>query len=145
MSNRTYYRGPDAVVTDRLFVWRTTPTKGFVVRDLHNVGLVRGEVDPLRPYTAPVVVGALVLVAAAWNMLDAPAAYATGVLAIAAVAVFATAGRRRPRRWELRATYRGYEVMLYASSDVRVFNQVVRALRRAVEDGRPAGKHKLAA
>jgi hypothetical protein len=35
--------------------------------------------------------------------------------------------------------------MLYASSDVRVFNQVARALRRAVEDGRPAGKHKLAA
>jgi hypothetical protein len=28
-------------------------------------------------------------------------------------------------------------VLLYASSDVRVFNQVVRALRRAVEDARP--------
>jgi hypothetical protein len=145
MSNRTYYRGPDAVVTDRLFVWRTTPTKGFVVRDLHNVGLVRGEADPRRLYTAPVAAGALVLVAAAWTMLDAPASYAAGVLAIAALTVFATGGRRRQRRWELRATYRGYEVMLYASSDVRVFNQVARALRRAVEDGRPAGKHKLAA
>src|SRR4051794_23289815 len=29
MSKRTYYRGPDAVVTDRHFVWRTTPAKGF--------------------------------------------------------------------------------------------------------------------
>jgi hypothetical protein len=145
MSNRTYYRGPDAVVTDRLFLWRTTPTKGFVVRDLHNVGLVRSEVDRLRPYTASVAGGALVLIAATWALMDTPAAYATGFLAVTVLALLATAGSRRPRRWELRATYRGYEVMLYASSDVRVFNQVARALRRAVEDCRPAGTHKLAA
>jgi hypothetical protein len=145
MSNRTYYRGPDAVVTDRLFVWRTTPTKGFVVRDLHNVGLVRSEVDRLRPYTVSVAGGALILIAATWTLLDTPAAYATGFLAVAVLAILVTTSRLRPRRWELRATYRGYEVMLYASSDVRVFNQVARALRRAVEDCRPAGKHKLAA
>jgi len=145
MSNRTYYRGHDAVVTDRLFVWHTTPTKGFVVRDLQNVGLFCSEVSWLRPYTAGLTGGALVMIAATWTLRDTPAAYATGFLAVAVLAFLATTGRHRPRRWELLATYRGYEVMLYASADVRVFNQVARALRRAVEDSRPAGKHKLAA
>lgn len=100
MNRRTYYRGPDAVVTDRLFVWHTAPTKSFIVQDLQNVGL----------------------------------------------ALFATAfWRMRPRRWELRATYQGHEVILYASCDTRVFNQVARALRRAVEDTRrPAAGYGLA-
>jgi hypothetical protein len=147
MSTRTYYRGPDAVVTDQLFVWQTTPAKGFVVRDLRNVGLVRCEVDPLRPYTAHVAAGALVLVAATWTMLDTPAAYALGFLALAFPAVFALAcWRMRPRRWELRAHYHGYEVVLYESADTRVFNQVARALRRAVEDARlPSADYRPAA
>lgn len=146
MSYRTYYRGPDALVTDRLFVWRTTPSKGFAVRELRNVGLVRVDVDRLRPYTAHVAAGALVLLAATWTMLDTPAAYVLGFLAVAVPGSFTVfAMRARPRRWELRANYRGLEVVLYASSDVRVFNQVARALRRAVEDARPpAGDFNLA-
>jgi Family of unknown function (DUF6232) len=147
MSNRTYYSGPDAVVTDRLFVWRTTPAKGFAVRELRNVGLVRGDTDRLRPYTIHVAAGVLVLLAATWTMLDTPAAYVLGFLAVAVPGGFAAGTlRSRPRRWELRANYRGLEVVLYASSDVRVFNQVARALRRAVEDSRPAtGDYHLAA
>jgi hypothetical protein len=146
MSNRTYYSGPDALVTDRLFVWRTTPAKGFAVRELRNVGLVRGEADRLRPYTAHVAAGALVLVAATWTLMNTPAAYVLGFLAIALPGSFAVfTMRSRPRRWELRANYRGLEVVLYASSDVRVFNQVARALRRSVEDARPpAGEYNLA-
>ena len=50
--------------------------------------------------------------------------------------------RMRPQRWELRATYGGARVLLYASSDVRVFNQVARALRRTVEDARPPVDHR---
>jgi hypothetical protein len=138
MSNRTYYRGPDAVVTDRLFLWRTTPTKGFVIRDLRNVGRVRADVDQVRPYATHVVAGTAVLAAATWTLSQTPAAYFLGFLAIALPTGFwYAAWRSRPRRWELRANYRGVEVVLYASSDVRVFNQVTRALRRAVEDARP--------
>jgi hypothetical protein len=146
MSNRTYYRGPDALVTDKLFVWRTTPAKGFAVRELRNVGLVRGDADPLRPYTAHVAAAALVLVAATWTLLNTPAAWVLGFLAVALPGSFAAfTMRSRPRRWELRANYRGLEVVLYASSDVRVFNQVARALRRSVEDARPpAGDYNLA-
>jgi hypothetical protein len=146
MSNRTYYSGPEALVTDRLFVWRTTPAKGFAVRELRNVGLVRGEADRLRPFTVHVAAGALILAAATWAMLDTPAAYVLGFLAVAVPGSFAAFTlRSRPRRWELRANYRGHEVVLYASSDERVFNQVARALRRSVEAARPpAGEYRLA-
>ena len=138
MSTRTYYRGPDAVVTDQLFVWLTKPTRGYVVRDLRSVGLVRTGMSRLRSYTLHVASGTLVLAVATWMTLDSPAAYALGALAVAVPSTFAVARMRaHPRRWEMRATYRGGRVLLYASSDVRVFNQVVRALRRAVEDARP--------
>jgi hypothetical protein len=147
MSTRTYYRGPDAVVTDQLFVRLTHPTKSYVVRDLRNVGLVRAQGSRLRPFTAPMVAGALLLGAASWTMVDSPARYAVGVLAVAVASAFALASLRSGRRrWELHASYRGARVMLYASSDARVFNQVARALRRAVEDARPpVTDHGLAA
>jgi hypothetical protein len=146
MSNRTYYRGPDAVVTDRLFVWRTSPTKGYVVRDLRNVGLVRREISGLGHSVLPVAGGALVVLVTAWTTLEPPVAAVTSLVAAIALLIVASAGHRmRPRRWEMRATYRGREVVLYASSDVRVFNQVARALRRSVEDCRPvASKANLA-
>ena len=138
MTTRTYYRGPDAVVTDQLFVWLTKPTRGYVVRDLRSVGLVRTEVSRLRSYTLHVASGTLVLAVATWMTLDSPAAYALGALAVAMPSAFAVARMRtRPQRWELRATYRGTRVLLYTSTDVRVFNQVARALRRAMEDARP--------
>jgi hypothetical protein len=35
------------------------------------------------------------------------------------------------------ATYRGVVTVIYQSTDERVFNQVTRALMRAIEDGRP--------
>jgi Family of unknown function (DUF6232) len=138
MSTRTYYRGPDAVVTDQLFVWLTRPARSYAVRDLRSVGLVRTEVNRLRSFTLHVAGGTLVLAAATWLALDSPAAYVLGALTVALPLTFVVAGMRaRPQRWELQATYRGSRVLLYASADVRVFNQVARALRRAVEDARP--------
>jgi Family of unknown function (DUF6232) len=138
MSTRTYYRGPDAVVTDQIFVWLTRPAKSYVVRDLRSVGLLKAAVNPLRSYTLHVASATLALAVATWLTIDSPAAYALGALTVAVPSTFAVARTRtRPQRWELRATYRGAQVVLYASSDVRVFNQVARALRRAVEDARP--------
>jgi hypothetical protein len=44
--------------------------------------------------------------------------------------------RLRPRTFVLYATYRGTGTALYTSTDERVFNQVSRALRRAIEESR---------
>jgi hypothetical protein len=135
MSSRTYYRGPEVVVTDRLFVWHTTPTKGFVVRDLRKVELVRTHRNPFSAYAAAAVVASAL---ATWLLLGTSAAYVTGVMGLAILPFVFTTGRRfRPRRWELRATYRGHQILLFASSDSQAFHQVARGLRRAVEDCRP--------
>ena len=147
MSTRTYYRGPDAVVTDEQFVWLTTPTQLFSVPDLHNVGLACTTTDPLRLLAAPVAGGTLILAAATWTMLDHPAAYLLALLGVALPGGATVAARRlRRRQWELHATYRGRPVVLYTSTDERVFNQVSRGLRRSMEAARsPAPGYGLAA
>ena len=139
MRKRTYYRGPDAVVTSELFVWRTTPPKIFAIRELSNVGIVRcpirDEIDHTRPHSANAIGGSVVLAVALWPSLNTSTLIVVVFLAVAVPALPLTAFRRsRLRIWELHATYRGVEVILYASNDVRVFNQVSRALRRAMED-----------
>lgn len=135
---RTYYRSHDALVTADHFVWRTSPPKTFRIRELHDIGIVRADLDPARAASAHVAAGALILVAASWPLLDTPAAYAAAFLALAVpVAVSAACWRMRPRCWELRATYQGRTAVLYTSCDVRAFNQVRRALMRAVEDSEP--------
>jgi uncharacterized protein DUF6232 len=132
---RTYYRGPDAVVTSELFVWRTTPTRIFAIRELRDVGITCTAVDRSRPPTAPAAAGSVALSVAVWPAVETPAMIALGLLAVAVPAIAVTAWWRvRPRRWELHATYRGGEVILFASTDTRVFNQIARALRRAIEE-----------
>jgi hypothetical protein len=141
MRPRTYYRGPGAVVTERHFVWLTSPTREFAVRDLRNIGFARAQTDGVRRYAALGVAGVLVLAATAWLVLGRQPMYAAGLLTIAVPVCFAASFRLAPsRHWVLSATYRGRSVILYTSSDTRVFNQVLRALRRAVEDARAADK-----
>jgi hypothetical protein len=132
---RIYYRAPDVVVTSELFV-RHGPAPGrFVIRDLHDVGIAPGGPEGVRPGVAISFAAAAVLVAAAVVSAAGGVLIAIGIalVAVAAGMAFAVVAQHRPRYWELRATYRGQEVTLYASSDERVFNQVGRALRRAIE------------
>jgi hypothetical protein len=139
MRTRTYYRGPDAVVTSEVFVWRTTPAKVFAIRDLQDVAIAREDLGSLRPSTLHVAGGALVLVAATWPIWHTPGLVALSVLVVAVPGAVTAAAcwRTRPRRWEIRATYRGAPTVLFVSLNARVFHQVSRALRRSVEDGRP--------
>jgi hypothetical protein len=132
--NRTYYRGSDAEVTEALFTWHTSPDSlSFAIPDLRHVGLVQSPART-RPYAPHLAAGVLLAVAATWTLLANPTLYVIALLAVAGplIAFF----WRQPRRWELHAQYHGTAVVLYSSSDVRVFNQVGRALRRAMEDGR---------
>jgi hypothetical protein len=57
---------------------------------------------------------------------------------IALVAAVTARQLRSVHVWQVRATYRGAVTIVYESTDVRVFNQVTRALRRAIEDATPA-------
>jgi hypothetical protein len=139
MSKRTYYNGPDAVVTDQLFVWRTKPLRSYAVRDLHKVGVMRADSRPASPTTVlAAAAGTVAVVGAGWTMFEPSAALAVGLLAVTVpLACVLPSTVRRPRGWELHALYRGSDVVLYACPDERQFNQVKRALRRSLEDARP--------
>ena len=135
---RCYYRGPDVIVTSDQFIHQTpTARRAFLIRDLRNVGMTStgGAGLPL----ALAAGGAAVLVAAAWS-LDI-ISFVVGLTSLAVVGLAAVVAavflRGRPRSWALEAEYHGESVRLYDSMDMRVFNQVTRALRRAVEDSRP--------
>ena len=137
MSTRTYYRGPDAVVTDELFVWRGEPTKGFAIRDLRNVGRTRGDVDRLRPSRSLIAAGTIIVAAAAWFTRDSSVSYVFGAMGVGILTALTIASRvLRTTRHELRATCGNREVVIYTTLDERVFNQVTRALRRSMEDAR---------
>ncbi|GGQ69745.1 DUF6232 family protein [Couchioplanes azureus] len=135
---RLYYRGPDAMVTSEHFVHRTpTTTRAFLIRDLREVGITSAE-QPGTPALALAGATAMVL-AAALPLWRISPLYAIGFAGLAGFGLAAAAllRRGRPRTWLLQATYRGQSVELYQSADARVFNQVSRALRRAIEDARP--------
>jgi hypothetical protein len=133
---RTYYRGPDAVVTSTAFAGRAT-ARPYAIRDLQNVRITRTE--HTQPSAAHVAAGVLFLAAAAWPLWKASPLYALVLLALGlpALAAGVLVWRQRPQTYQLWATYRGADVLLYSSTHARVFNQVSRALRRALEDARP--------
>ena len=133
---RIYYRGPDAVVTSTVFAGRA-PAPAYAIRDLRNVQISRMErFEPSAPHAAA---GLLLIAAVAWPLWQASPLYALALVALGmpALAAAAVVLRLRPQTFQLRATYRGTAVELYSSADERVFNQVTRALRRAIEDAHP--------
>jgi len=136
MRIRTYYRGHDAVVTSELFAWHTSPAKTFVIRELKTVVIARPDVNR-KPAYAALIAGSVAVTVAVWPILDSPLLIGAVFLGVAVPGVAAAAFWRRTQTWELYATYRNAAIVLYASSDARVFNQVGRALRRAIEDAAP--------
>jgi ABC-type phosphate transport system permease subunit len=144
---RTYYRGPDAIVTSEVFLRHGPPTERFVIRDLRSVGIAMGEPKGVRLITVALPAAAAAMVAAV--IVSVAGAVLAGVVilvsAVGAGLACAVAQQHRPRRWELRALYRNRFVVVFESADQRVFHQVSRALRRAIEDARPPLDEPLAA
>jgi hypothetical protein len=145
---RIYYRAADVVVTSELFVVRRgSPPGRFAIHDLRDVCIAPGRPEGVRLSVVVPPAAAAALVAAA------AVSAAGGVLFGVAIAVSAAGAgmacavvqQHRPRRWELRATYRERPVRLYTSTDARVFHQVSRALRRAIENDRPPYADDVAA
>ena len=136
---RTYYRGPDAHVTDERFVWLTETPRVFVVRELRDVVVVRRTRSDRGPDAAMVVAAVLAVVAvASWALAGALVGAVAGFFAVTVAAGAAATRRYRPTHyWQLRSTYLGAEVVVFEAADERVFNQVKRALRRSLEVNRP--------
>jgi NADH:ubiquinone oxidoreductase subunit 6 (subunit J) len=78
--------------------------------------------------------GVLASGAIIYRFADPWLALALLMLGALSAACFVVRSQHRPRRLVLRAEYQGAFVVLYASADMRVFNQVKRALQRAIEN-----------
>jgi hypothetical protein len=145
---RTYYRGSDALVTDDHFVWRAASSHIFPIGELRNIVIVRGQQTSASQGPALAAGLALGLLAAAsWMTLGATVGYTASAAAVMlTLVIMSFSSRRTARVWHLLASYRGGTVTLYSSSDVRVFNQVTRALRRSTENmGHSPRREDLAA
>jgi Family of unknown function (DUF6232) len=132
---RIHYRGPDVVVTSELFIRCGVPPERFAIRDLHNVCVTREEADSRSAANLVAAVAVLAAAGLIYRFAGPWLALALLLLAALSAACFAVRWHHRPRRRILRAEYRGTVVVLYASADGRVFNQVKRALQRAIENG----------
>src|SRR6266545_2081202 len=122
------------LVTGEAMEVKAPSRQRFLIRELHDVHVVREGPDRLT-VTLTVVAGTLaVTVAASWPFLHSTAAWFVAVTFVAVPAVLAAlCWWWNPPRLELRATYRDRPVRLFQSRDGRVFGQVMRALIRAIE------------
>jgi hypothetical protein len=134
---RTYYRGHDAIVTSELFVRRVTSTKSYAIRELRNVCIAH---EPGSGRARPLIAATVGFLGLAGGVAALTAGSLYTLILLAVTTVLAVAGTllwpRRPDNWELQASCQGRTVSLYSSCDVTVFNQVARALRRAIEADR---------
>jgi hypothetical protein len=125
----TYYRSPEILITSDTYERRTSPACVLRIRDLRSVGILRGG-RRAKGSGGPAAVLVLAAAVVGWAIVHSPVILLVG-LPLAAVA--ALSGLRRGEVWELRATYRNMQVVLFRSADRQVFGQVTRSLRRALE------------
>ncbi len=123
------YRGPRGLVTHDAITtvhvgWRRLP-----VRDLQAIHIVRVRPDSgrrLMGVSALLIPVLAIPFAAGWP----PVIMVAGILA-AVVALLVVGGQRD--RWDLTADHLGVRTILFTSTDQREFDQLCRALRRALE------------
>lgn len=133
MSTRLY-SGPEVVITHEVFAVRGPVPQRFRIRDLRRVHVVRGELALERVVTAHLSAGAFVAALVMAPILDSPFALVVMVVtAITAMGANVLCAHLRPRVYEIRALYRGFDVCLYRSADAQRFGQVRRALARALK------------
>ncbi len=142
----TYYRSHEVLITSEAYVWRTDPIRVYRIRDLRDVGIVRGEAAATGLTTThSAALGTGLVATVTWPVFHSPVALAGGLALAAALGLAAVAaGRDRGCRYELRATCGEARVVLFASSDGPVFRQVTRALLRALEADGPSTWYGLA-
>jgi hypothetical protein len=131
---RVYYRGPRVLITaDRITVAQSV-SRSYALAELADVYIVRQQAArgaaSARSMGVSALVGSLVIV---------PIAGRTSVVLAAVILVglllcaFVCLQVSPPAHHELVATYRGRQVLVFASDDPREFQQVCRGLQRARE------------
>jgi Family of unknown function (DUF6232) len=129
-----YYRGPTALVTDRVFEVWCPGHRRYLISDLYSVQVIEGGPGSLATGSVGFVCSSSALaLTAAFIVHTAAAAVACTFVIVTSAAVSGACWRLGRRELQLWGTYGGVLVQLYASLDARTFGQVRRALQRAVE------------
>ncbi|BBH70680.1 hypothetical protein ACTI_73650 [Actinoplanes sp. OR16] len=128
---RTFFRGPQAVVTgDVVGIRQGEGFTRFRMDELADVHIVRFEKRRQLWLWSNVLFVGLIVTAIGWLA-------ERYILAVVGAAALLFAGFMLPRssrrEWSLNATYRSSRVELLRSADQREFEQVCRALQRAME------------
>ncbi len=130
-----YYRSPRIVVTSDDI---ENVDGYYLVRDLQLINRIHVNAHPARKLA--LILGAIeLLVALPLAVAYGPVALLGAMLVAAAGLGVATQidGRRNPRWMALHALYRNRDVTLFHSRNQQEFEQVRRAVIRAVEANRP--------
>jgi hypothetical protein len=139
---RTYYRGADAFVTADRFVWRLETPRIFALRELRDIRRVEHVPQRRTDVVLVAAAGSVAFAAATWAVLGLVIGVTAVTLSVTAAMIAVSTRRfRDARSYRVVATVRGVRTVIYEARDLRVFNQVTRALSRAVEDDRRARTH----
>jgi Family of unknown function (DUF6232) len=126
-----FYRHNGTTITSRYF---TTPSGRYLIRDLKRFARSQREAESGLKVGLITAAVELVIVLPALTIVEPSVAFALIVPALVIPFLVAFAyGKRHPAEFELLALYRGYQVILFATSDQQQFGQVARALLRAAE------------
>ncbi len=127
------YRGPHGWVTHDVIATGDTAWRRIPIAELSGVHIVRcrsGNATSVhRAFAGSTLLMALVIMpVGGW-----PAAVLAVALAVAAMIAVVARQIRQHDRWELTARHRGAPILLFGSTDQREFDQVCRAVQRALE------------
>jgi len=140
---RTFYRGPDAFVTADNFVWLLDTPRIFAVRELRDIRRVEHVPEDRRPDVVLIAAAGSIAIAALSVAVVGTVVGATAVAlsVVAAMVAVSTRRFRDTRSYRVVATVQGVRTVIFEARELRVFNQVTRALSRAVDADRRSGAH----
>jgi Family of unknown function (DUF6232) len=128
-----FYRGQRALITHQVFETIIIGRVRYAIDELADVHIVRA--DPERDLGNRVLgLSALVAIFLVVPIVGPVSKVATGLVIVALLIGSALSVRRRaPVHWQLVAAYDGRPVTLFESDDRTEFEQICRALQRALE------------
>jgi hypothetical protein len=126
------YRGPRALVTLEVIATDDTGWRRLAIADLSRVHIVRSDPGGRPVLHRALGVSALVLALVTIPIVGIPAVVSAALIAVALI--FDMLARPKPRTtWTLVARHAGRPSTLFTSTDQREFDQLCRAVQRALE------------
>ena len=134
---RAFYRGPRALITADVITVVQSASRSYFLAEFADLYIVRQQAAPrvggARSLGVSALVSSIVIVPTVGRE---SAVMAAVVLVALLIGGFVCLRVGSPAHHELVASYRGRRVVVFSSDDQREFDQVCRAMQRALEQQR---------